>query len=278
MLNNKKMKKCPNNHDNPDDAKFCRICGHSFDKPSLWDICDRYFNATFAKLKSILSQKATQKGSCTQSTFTPDAFPSITFSPCSVANVNFEKSKGLKAIIVYAIIILFILVSQDFIVNTIIFKFCDTIGIYHYVHVCNEIYTYGSYIVVMLCLILLIRKIIPTCKIYTKWLLYVLNADYIESRAFVNNYSRIAKNCKLGLFDKSSNCVMLRSCYDNITVHDKEYLLVEKNSKYGLYSLKKSSMIIPVRYNKISGFVNSIATCNLGSTIHHYDVNGNKLK
>lgn len=272
------MKKCPNNHNNPDDAKFCRICGHSFDKPSLWNICDRYFNAAFTKIKSILSQNFTPKGSSTQSSFTPDVFPSITFSPCSVANVKFEKSKGVKAIIVYAIIILLILASQDFIVSTIIFKLCETMGIYHYFHLYNEIYTYGSYIVVLLFLILLIKKIIPISKICTKWLLYILNADYIESRVFVNNYSRIAKNCKLGLFDKSSNCVMLRSCYDNITVHDKEYILVEKQGKYGLYSLKKSSMIIPVRYDKISGFVNSIATCNIGTTIHHYDVNGNKLK
>lgn len=30
------MKNCPNNHSNPDNAQFCRICGHRFeDTPSL---------------------------------------------------------------------------------------------------------------------------------------------------------------------------------------------------------------------------------------------------
>lgn len=28
------MKKCPNNHSNPDKAQFCRICGHRFEDTS----------------------------------------------------------------------------------------------------------------------------------------------------------------------------------------------------------------------------------------------------
>ena len=28
------MKNCPNNHSNPDNAQFCRICGYQFEEPS----------------------------------------------------------------------------------------------------------------------------------------------------------------------------------------------------------------------------------------------------
>jgi len=91
------MKRCPNNHDNPDNAKFCRICGYNFDNSfscqlkNYWNtfisFATRIFNTMINESKAQFARMGRSSG------FTPDMFPSINLSPCSVAKVDFQCKK-----------------------------------------------------------------------------------------------------------------------------------------------------------------------------------------
>ena len=94
--------------------------------------------------------------------------------------------------------------------------------------------------------ILFLFKLIPFILRLWKWIRYKINADYIEYSAFMQNLYRIAKKGKLGLFDKSKNTVTMGSNYDNITKFDGEHILIEKNGKKGLFSMKKLGIIVPI--------------------------------
>ena len=98
------MKKCPKNHDNPDNAKFCRICGYNFDNSfqsqlknhwnSLISFATRIFNTMINEGKTRLATMGRPSG------FTPDMFPNINLSPCSVAKVDFQCKKGVVFMVV----------------------------------------------------------------------------------------------------------------------------------------------------------------------------------
>ncbi len=82
----------------------------------------------------------------------------------------------------------------------------------------------------------------------------------------------------MGLFDRNKKKVLLSSTYSNIEKFDNQYLLISKGSKKGLYSLTYRRVIIPVSYDSISQFANSVTSATTQGTEHHYDVKGNKLR
>ena len=81
----------------------------------------------------------------------------------------------------------------------------------------------------------------------------------------------------MGLFDKSKNKVLLSSVYSNIEKFDKQHLLINKGNKKGLYSLTYHKIVVPVMYDSISQFVNSVTLATTQEIVCHYDVKGNKL-
>lgn len=102
------MKRCPNNHDNPDNAKFCRICGYNFDN-SFCSQLKNYWN-TFVSFATRMFNMMINEGKArlasigNSSVFTPDMFPNINLSPCSVAKVDFQCKKGVFLMVVLVVI------------------------------------------------------------------------------------------------------------------------------------------------------------------------------
>ena len=266
------MKRCPNNHDNPDNAKFCRICGYNFDNSfssqlkNYWNtfvsFATRVFNMMINECKTRLASMGRSSG------FTPDRFPSINLIPCSVAKVDFECKKGLPFMVI--IILLFAALSsyKDDIEELMFFTWGWPSDMTYYV--------IPSFLVILS--ILFFVKFIPFIRRLWKWLRYKMNADYIEYSAFMNNLYRIAKKGKLGLFDKSKNTVTMGSHYDNITKFDGEHILMEEGGKKGLFSMKKMELIVPIRFDRIDAFKNSIVKCHKGGESYYYDVNGNRME
>lgn len=203
------MKKCPKNHDNPDNAKFCRICGYNFENSfrsqliNYWNtfisFVIRIFNTVINVIRTWIASKKNS------SRFTPDMFPTINLSPRSVAKVDFKW------------------------------------------HILRK------------------RK-------------FKKNADYNEETSFMSTMCRIARKCKLGLFDKNKKNVVLKSKYDNITRFDAEHILIEKDGKKGLFSMKKVGLIVPIRFDRIDSFKNSIVKCYKGTESYYYDINGNRME
>ena len=266
------MKRCPKNHDNPDNAKFCRICGYNFDNSfssqlkNYWNafvsFATRIFNMMINEGKTRLTSMGRSSG------FTPDMFPSINLSPCSVAKVDFQCKKGV--VFMAVLIVLFMaLKSYQYEIEELMY--------YSWGWPSDMLY-YVIPSVLGILIILFLIKFIPFLRRLWKWLRYKMNADYIEYSALMNNLSRIAKRGKLGLFDKSKNTVTMGSHYDNITKFDGEHILIEKNGKKGLFSMKKMGLIVPIRFDRIDGFKNSIVKCHKGTESYYYDVNGNKME
>ena len=263
------MKRCPNNHDNPDNAKFCRICGYNFDY-SFSSQLKNYWNSfiTFATriFNSMINESKARFASMGHSSgFTPDMFPSINLSPCSVAKVDFQCKKGVA--FMAKLIVLFVVLSSF-----------QTRNLLEGMYVPSFVYYNSITIILSILFVVFLFKFIPfLCRLW-KWFRYKINADYIEYSAFMQNLYRIAKRGKLGLFDKSRNTVTMGSHYDNITKFDGEHILIEKNGKNGLFSMKKMGLIAPIRFDRIDAFKNSIVKCYKGAELYYYDVNGNKME
>lgn len=265
------MKRCPKSHDNPDNAKFCRICGYNFDNSfssqliNYWNtfvsFATRIFSTMINECKARFASMGRTSG------FTPDMFPSINLSPCSVAKVDFQCKKGV--VFMAILIVLFVTLAL----------FSEQLGSLLYSAGMPYEISYGiSPGVGLLLFIIFLFKFVPFLRRIIRWLRYKMNADYIEYSAFMNNLYRIAKKGKLGLFDKSKNTVTMGSHYDNITKFDGEHTLIEKNGKKGLFSMKKMGIIVPIRFDRIDAFKNSIVKCHKGAEAYYYDVNGNKME
>lgn len=260
------MKKCPNNHDNPDNAKFCRICGYSFDN-SLGSQVKNCWNTVRSKMPLIINELR-MLFNTRSSTFTPRLFPSINLSPSSVAGVDFKCKKRVVTMLV-ALFLFFILWYFRQRIDYHLF--------YHY-RLPHTLHPYIFHIVYSLTGILFVVNFLPFVKLIIQWTRYKLNADYIESFSFMQGIYRIAKDGKLGLFEKDKKRVLLTSQYSNITKFDTDHILIEKNGKKGLYSINKRRIIVPVHFDRIEPFRNSIAMCHNRTNITYYDVNGNKMK
>ena len=264
------MKRCPKNHDNPDNAKFCRICGYNFDNSfssqliNYWNtfisFATRMFNSMINESKVRLASMRSSSG------FTPDMFPSINLSPCSVAKVDFQCKKRVYLMVVL-VVIFGILTTFEYETRSLLDLFDWPSGVSYYVY-------FG---VLWLLFFIFLFMFFSFLRRLYKLFRYKMNADYIESSAFIHNLFRIAKNGKLGLFDKREKIVAMGSIYDNITKFDGNCILVEKSCKKGLYSIPLGRMIVPILFERIEPFKNYIVNCHTSTAIYHYDVNGNKM-
>ena len=59
---------------------------------------------------------------------------------------------------------------------------------------------------------------------------------------------------------------------------DNQHLLLSKGNKKGLYSLTYRRIIIPVMYDSISQFTNSVTSATTQGIEYHYDVKGTELR
>ena len=266
------MKKCPNNHGNPDNAKFCRICGYNFDNSLssrikyYWNtfipFVTRLFNTMINESKALFASMGHSSG------FTPDMFPSINLCPRSVAKVDFKiKQKSIILMLLFFFLFLILAINETKIGNVL----------YYNMDVPSDFAWRSVSVTSMISFVVFLCIFIPFLHRLWKWFRYRMNADYIEYSAFMDNLYRIAKKGKLGLFDKSKNKVLMGSRYDNITKFDSEHILMEKGGKKGLFSMKMRKLIVPIRFDRIEPFKNSIVKCHKGTSVVHYDVNGNQM-
>lgn len=245
------MKYCKNGHSNPDNANFCRICGTQDFEP---------LHMTMMVNNDI--EKVATSGKLT---FTPDRFPNINLIPCSAANVNFQCKKGLVLMVPFIWFMILTIIK----VRTVSDFISMIFGISF--HLADCIVFYVSLFIFLIGLIMFLLRLCR-CHIYKE------NADYIEETAFMSNLYRIAKNGKLGLFDKRRNTVKMGSHYDNISEFDSEHILMVYSGKKGLFSIKKKGVIVPIDFDHIDAFKNSIVRCYKGTESYYYDVNGNRMK
>ena len=251
------MKYCSKHHENPDDAKYCRICGMAFSP------AERYKRKIISTISRVFTK--TPK---TARMFTLDTFRNVSLRPVSIVKMRFIK-KG--------IVLLFIISALIFIgtATGLIGQILLSLDQYSY-RVYRDYYLeplvgIGSLSISVFCSIMIIRFLI-------KKLRYKLNADYIEDRFLDHDIVRIAHKSKMGLFDKKKKKVLLDSIYCSIDKFDNQHLIITKDERKGIYSIVSRKIIIPVRYDSISQFVNSVATAKIGTDEFHYDVKGNRLE
>lgn len=249
-------KKCKNPNclaDNPDNAKFCRLCGYAFNMSLLMKI--RYY------LNVILPSN-------NNDVFTLDSFSNINFSPKSISNIKFVNRFNLFFCIIFVLTFIILL----------------NVPSYYYREVDDEFYLDGllyyhqDYLISIIFVFFLITILFLINNIYNK-IRYNLNADYIEEKFIGNQIVRIAKKSRLGLFNTKKKKVLLSSRYTNIEKFDNNHLLLFKGNLKGLYSLTYHKIIVPVKYESISNFINAVTTIvSKDGTLYHFDVKGNRLK
>lgn len=88
------MKYCSKHHENPDDAKYCRICGMAF---SPVERCKRIIISTINRIFAKTLDANTGM-------FTLDTFRSVSFRPMSIVEVRFIK-KSLMILCIASLII-----------------------------------------------------------------------------------------------------------------------------------------------------------------------------
>ena len=251
---------CPNPEcqaDNPANAKFCRKCGTAFTP------ANRYKQM----VKSFFNKIFTISNSSNAGMFTLDTFRNISFQPVSVVKIRFV-NRFVVFLCVLFVALWFATITG--LTGNVLYE----IDSWFY----EDVFVYHQYIVELGCL-----TIAGLCALFIlKWLIkklrYKLNADYIEGNFINSEIVRIARKSRMGLFDKSKNKVLLLSSYSNIEKFDNQHLLISKGNKKGLYSLTCRRIIVPVMYDSISQFVNSVTSATIQGTEHHYDVKGNELR
>lgn len=198
-------------------------------------------------------------------TYTPDKFPDIKLFPKSVKRQIFTRPKDRAA---------FILAPVFYIGCFLFFEVFDyeisrEIGDYSYtiLAVVLSILTVWTAALMLLALVRLCRKI-----------RYSVAVDYIEDSA--DTIRRVAKECKLGLYNEKNKKLLLWTRYDMIvkSASAKGYYTITKDGKKGLYEVEKSKMIVPVKYDVIQDIKDGIVTVSRDGEVYHYDVYGNRLK
>lgn len=246
--------------ENPNSANFCRICGKRLDSKT-WDVVLDYV------LNKIDSSKHTIKNLFMVDTkvreFTLDKFKTISLQPISLVNIKF-----VNKILVFVVLLLVSISLAFYNSSDLCYLIKDECGSDVY-RVVDLLMPFVNILICILCIVLLWS--------FWKKLLFWLNADYIENR-FVGDLVRIAKKCKIGLFNKKNKRVLLATRYDGIEIFDDYHLLIQRNGKKGIYSITQGSIIVPVVFDNISKFSNSVATATWGTKVVHYDIKGNKLK
>lgn len=251
------MKYCSKHHDNLDNAKFCRICGTAFTPTGKYK----------QMIISAISIIFTKSSSTNAEAFTLDTFRNISFQPVSVVKIRFVNKFVVFLCVLFAVLWFATItgLTGEIILETDRWFY-------------NEVFIYYQSKVGLGCLFLSELFVLFILKWWFKKLRYKFNADYIEERFINDSIVRIARKSRMGLFDKNRNSVLLSSSYSTIEKFDSQHLLISKGNKKGLYSLTYRRIIIPVLYDSISLFVNSVTSATIQGTEHHYDVKGNELR
>lgn len=235
------MKKCPQGHDNPDNANFCRICRYEFVEKNVED-----------KEKKKAKEKEKENG------YTLDLFSNIEFLPRAVCHITFGNPNFIKTWLkIWGALFLGI-----------------TIAIYT-----SVVVDISPVLYLLICCAVLLVPIAPVVFIKTiKTRRFRANADYVEASDFMAGLCRVAKKGKLGLFDTQHNKIVLAAKYDNLTQFDDDHVLVEQGGKKGLFSANLNRMIVPAKYDRIGSIVNSVVTVYDKGRMVHYDTHGNMLR
>lgn len=257
-------KKC--HTDNPANAKFCRKCGYSTESSysdSITYALKHFADIIIEWLKDIvktLKPKISKVG--TKKRFTLDVFKSIQLQPISVAPLTFINKFWLVADI-----ILLVWIYAFYNISDVRYMLKDMMGEYNF----ETFYD----IMPLSCAIL---GIISVSLLYSliKKLIFLANSSYIE-KSFTGQLVRIAKRCKLGLFDTKNKKVRLYSRYDSIEKFDDNHLVITRKGKKGIYSIPRKKIIVPVSFDSISSFSNSVCTATVGTLVYHFDIKGNRL-
>lgn len=249
------MIQCPNsecNAENPTNAKFCRMCGMAF------TTANKGKHLIVSKLQNLFAFNKNR----IQETFTLDVFSNISFQPVSVVYIRFVNRFVVFLCVSFSAFTIFFMSNTG---RSIIYDFDGYIMDY-----INYIIM-GCAVIVTICIIYILKWT------YRKFQ-YKLNTDYIEDSFCKDGIVRIAQKSRMGLFDKSKNKVLLSSKYSNIEYFDNTHLLLIKGKQKGLYSLTYKKIIIPVQYDSIAQFTNSVTTVTSQNVAFHYDIKGNKLR
>lgn len=253
-------KQCPNPEcraENPTRAKFCRKCGTAFTP----------INRYKQMLRSAICKVFTKSIDTSPEVFTLDTFWNISFQPVSVVKIRFVNRFVLFLCLLF--VSLWFATAID-LTGKILYE------IDHWLY--EDVFIYYQSFVELVCLAVAGLCTLFIVKCWIKKLRYKFNANYIE-RNFVNDeIVRIARKSRMGLFDKNKKQVLLTSSYSNIEKFDNQHLLISKGNKKGLYSLTYRKIIVPVSFDSISPFVNSITFTTVQGIKHHYDIKGNKLQ
>lgn len=253
------MKYCPNcKTENPIDANFCRKCRYAFKPLSFFEHIKIYAQSFHELLIRLLEHKSDI------SEFTLDKFDQISLKPISTVRISFY-NKFLLAM--GCALAAFLISFENFYVFRSLFR--DMLGEYDY----EMLRLFVPFLLIPIAVIG-IYFIVWSYKKFR----FSVNADYIESPVFVGDVVRIARKCKLGLFDNKKKRVLLSSNFDSIEKFDRQYLMLKKAGKSGVYSLDRRSIIIPVVFDSISEFKNSVASATCGENTIHYDIKGNRLR
>lgn len=245
--------------DNPNSAKFCRICGKRLEpdvRITGFDFAQNLIDYSKHAIKNLFDVDSDIRE------FTLDKFNDISLQPVSIRPIHFVNKFWL---IIGINISIFLLAFYS--ISDIQYFFRNMFG-----------YNYNTFRDVLPLAFIPLGLIVCffLISLYKK-IRFKLNADYIENN-FVADFSRIAKACKLGLFNNKNHRILLSTRYDSIKKFDTDHLIIERYGKKGIFSIKRRKIIIPVSFDNISKFSNSVATATSGIKVVHYDIQGNKLK
>lgn len=202
--------------------------------------------------------------STSEDEYTPNLFPDIALRPVAVMPIRFVNLLERGAFVLLPLLIIFLY----FICGDYKGEFKDEFGGDAF-----DVVSVGGIFISIILALLCINGI----KHYIRYSSYSDSADYIEEAFFMQKLKRIAKDKKLGLFDYKNKVVLLNSCYDSVSKFDDVHIQLEKNGKFGLYSIPLRKIIIPIEYDGISPVQNGVIKVVKDSHGSHYDIQGNVL-
>ena len=107
------MKKCPNGHENPDYANYCRVCRHEFTHDGDGKKSNvKKLETELSNIRGSTPPKTPPTPKAGSSSYTPTAFPGINFTPRSMFNPHFRiflwfflMVIGVGGIVLYSIVL-----------------------------------------------------------------------------------------------------------------------------------------------------------------------------
>lgn len=197
--------------------------------------------------------------------YTPNLFPDITLRPVAIIHTHFVSPLEKGAFVLLPLLLVFLY----FICNDFKGEFKDDFGSDAF-----DVVSIGGVVFSFLFSLLCLNGI----KHYIRYFAYSKKADYIEESFFMQKLKRIAKNKKLGLFDDRNKVILLNPIYDSIFKFDDVHILLEKENKFGLYSIPLRKIIIPIGFDGIASIQNGVIEVTKDLHGSYYDIYGNILK